>query len=176
MRLGKNQLFFLMWAASFVVAFALPDNPGQSAVLGGITGSIGAIVPAVGNVKHISAIPDVASAYFAVMWILVLLWIPPYFSLTDEQINSYEKATKRKTAFLFFPALVLLAFWFLFALPITGTTRLAQAMLNARFGLGFIGGLAFCGLPLFIRGLPMWIRHFKRLTDEEAAASSSEEK
>ncbi|KAB2935676.1 MAG: hypothetical protein F9K21_10660 [Rhodocyclaceae bacterium] len=45
MRLGKNQLFFLMWAASFIVAFALPDNPGQSAVLGGIISAIGMIVP-----------------------------------------------------------------------------------------------------------------------------------
>jgi len=45
MRLGKNQLFFLMWDASFVVAFALPDNPGQSAVLGSIISAIGTIVP-----------------------------------------------------------------------------------------------------------------------------------
>lgn len=166
MRLGKNQLFFLMWAAAFVVAFALPDNPGQSAVLGGLIRAIGAIVPAVGNVKHMSAISEIASAYFAVMWILALIFIPPYFLLSDEQINSFARATKRRTAFMFSPVLVPLVFWFLFALPITGTTRLAQAMLNTRFGLGFIGGLAFCGLPLFIRGMPMWIRYFKRLTDE----------
>lgn len=176
MRLGKNQLFFLMWAASFVVAFALPDNPGQSAVLGGTISAIGVIVPAVGNVKHISAIPEVASAYFAVMWILVLLWIPPYFSLTDEQINSYEKATKRKTAFLFFPVILILAFWFLLTLPIIGTGRIAQAMLSTRFGLGLIGGAAFCGLPLFTRTMLMWIHYVKRLKVEESLPTHSGEK
>jgi len=166
MRLGKNQLFFLMWAASFVVAFALPDNPGQSAVLGGIISAIGAIVPAVGNVKHISAIPEVASAYFAVMWILALIWIPPYFSLTDEQINSYEKATKRKTAFLFFPALLIAVIWLLFFLPPTEPGRIFKVMLHSRFGLGLIGGILFSSVPAFIRGMRMWIHYLPRVLNE----------
>jgi hypothetical protein len=166
MRLGKNQLFISMWVASFIMAFALPGRPDQTAILGSIVGAVGAVVPAVDNVRQISAIPEVASAYFAVMWILVLLWLPPYFTLSDEQINSYTKATKRKTAFLFFPVLLVVTLWFLLTLPITGTGRIAQAMLNVRFGLGLVGGAAFCGLPLFIRGMLMWIHYLPRVLDE----------
>lgn len=171
MRLGKNQLFFLMWAASFIVAFALPDSPDQTAVLGWLVGAVGAVVPAVGKVRQISPIPEIASAYFAVMWILVLIWIPPYFSLSDEQINSFSNVTKRRTAFMFFPVLLVLALWFLLTLPITGTGRIAQAMLNTRFGLGLVGGAAFCGLPLFIRTMLMWIHYLPRILDESGESN-----
>lgn len=166
MRLGKNLLFFLMWTASFVVAFALPDDPDKTALLGSIIEVVGAVVPAVGNVRQISPIPEVASAYFAVMWILVLIWLPSYFRLSDEQINTYEKATKRRTAFLFFPVMVIALIWLYFFLPPSEPGNVFKAMLYSRFGLGFLGGLGFSGIPFSIRAMIMWIHYLSRVLDE----------
>ncbi len=165
-RFGKNTLFVSMWAVSIIVAFTLPDNPERSEILGWIVRSVGSLVPAVSKVRQISAIPEVAATYFAIMWLLVVIWAPPYFWLSDEQIRPFSIVEKKRLAFLFSPLLVVLIIVVAFNLPIQGRGRIAQVMMSTRFGLACYLGLMFSSIPLFIRAMTMWFHYIPRLLNE----------
>jgi len=155
-----------MWAVSIIVAFTLPDHPERSEMFGWIVRSVGALVPAVDKVRQVSAIPEVAAAYFAIMWILVVIWMPLYFWLSDEQIRPFSIVEKKRLAFLFSPLIVVLIIMVAFYLPIQGRGRIAQVMMSTRFGLGCFLGLMFSSIPLFIRAMTMWFRYISRFLNE----------
>lgn len=162
----KNVLFLSMCIASFVVAFSIPDDPLKLDLLRVLVERLGALIPAVEKAARISAISDIAAVYWVLMWLGVLLWLPFYFLLTDEQIRPFDLVEKKKIAFILAPILVMALLYLLFYFPIDGRGGRAQAMLSTRFGLALIGGLLFSGTPLLIRAMFMWVRYLPRLVHD----------
>lgn len=156
-----------MWLIACAIAFLLPDRLEPGSVLKYFVELIGYIVPAITKTQQVGSIPDIASGYFAVMWILVLVWIPLYFLLADEEVRTYSAFTKIRWAFYVFPVFFILVTWLMWALPVSGHGRIAQIMLSSRSGLFLVGGTIFCVLPLYLRVMRAWIRYLPRVLNNE---------
>lgn len=154
--------------ASFIVAFSIPHDPLKSDFLRLLVDQAGTLIPSIGKASTFSAITDIAAIYWASMWLIVLIWLPFYFLLSDEQIRPFELVEKRKAAFYFAPILVIAILYLMYFLPIDGSSQRVQAMLGSRIGLAVIGGILFPSVPLFIRVLFMWWHYMPRLLQDKA--------
>ncbi|MCZ7655774.1 MAG: hypothetical protein M5R42_18170 [Rhodocyclaceae bacterium] len=127
----------------------------------------GTLIPSIGKASTFSAITDIAAIYWASMWLIVLIWLPFYFLLSDEQIRPFE-LVEEEGRFLFAPILVMPSYTLCTSLPIDGSSQRVQAMLGSRIGLAVIGGMLFPSVPLFIRVLFMWWHYMPRLLQDKA--------
>lgn len=160
---SANFLSCFMWGVGVLVALAIPDQPRSYAALDTLISLVGAVMPSVDRLSTRSIIPEIAQAYWAIMWVLVLVWQPFYFRLTDEQVKSLESARRSLVAYRLFPLIVLLFFLELIFVVFLGEGRVGKAMLNSRLGLGLLGGAGFSAVGLSVRAMVTWWRYQPKL-------------
>lgn len=154
---NAQTLGLLCWFSGAVIAFLIPQRPFDYYFFELLVVVLGAVIPGVRRVGTIGSLGAVAQAYWAVMWIWVLLWLPLFFRLTDEQVRPLEKARQHPVVYRLSPLIVILVFVYVYFVP--GGERFGRTVLGSVWGLAIFGSLLFASVSLFIRALVTWRRY-----------------
>lgn len=160
-------LYMVLWATGLVIALAIPERPLDFAPFRTIVAMLSPIIPAIARVGEDSPIPQVAQVYWATMCLWAALWVPVFFTLSDEQVMPRAKALRPRIKFLLWPLVAILVFVFVIFMPFNDAI-VVRRMLGSVWGLAVIGSSVIAGVPLMIRQVVAWWRYIPLVLKKHA--------